>query len=68
MKLIARYTLDTESRFDIHLLEIETDEVINVIPYSAGEQADHPLMELAREWAAQHNHEITEIDSTQLHA
>ena len=68
MKLLATYTLDDHARFDIALSDLETKEPVHHLPYSAGEQDDMPLMQIAREWAAQHNHEITEIDSTQLHA
>jgi hypothetical protein len=66
MNLLATYTLDANDRFDITLTDLETQETIHHLPYTAGAQHDLPLIDIARAWAADNNHEITEIDYSHL--
>jgi phosphotransferase system HPr-like phosphotransfer protein len=63
MQLLARYVrASAPSTLDMHLLDIETQDLIHLVTDAEAEQENEALTTLAHAWAKQNGHTIAAID------
>lgn len=69
MQLLAQYIrTQTPEVLDLHLLDIETKDIVHHITDQEADEAGMALIHLAEAWSEKHGHHIAAIDSAILNA